>query len=77
MEFIIRVEARLAGKIVKIRDIAKITRVAAGIGAEELGLTLENGKDILHHGLCRSEAKSSTDQMVSGNNGTFRRILPS
>ena len=40
MEFIIRVEARLAGKIVETRDIAKITRVAAGLGAEELGLTL-------------------------------------
>ena len=49
MEFIIRVEARLAGKIVETRDIAKITRVAAGLGAEELGLTLEDGKDILRH----------------------------
>ena len=49
MEFIIRVEARLAGKVFETRDVAKITRGAAGIGAEELGLTLEDGKEILRH----------------------------
>ena len=49
MEFIIRVEARLAGKVFETRDVATIARVAASIGAEELGLTLEDGKEILRH----------------------------
>lgn len=46
MEFIIRIEARLAGKVLNTHDVATITRAAAGLGPEELGLTLEQGKQI-------------------------------
>jgi hypothetical protein len=47
MEFIVRVETRLAGKILETIDVAEIDRKAAGIGPEELGLTLAEGKYLL------------------------------
>jgi hypothetical protein len=48
MEFIVRVETRLDGKVLETTDVAVIGRRAAGIGPEELGLTLDDeGKDLL------------------------------
>jgi hypothetical protein len=40
MEFIVWVETRLAGKTLEIHEVAKVDRVATGIGPGELGLTL-------------------------------------
>jgi hypothetical protein len=47
MEFIVWVEPRLAGKTLEIHEVAKVDRVATGIGPEELGLTLADGKTVL------------------------------
>ena len=47
MEFIEWVETRLAGKRLEIHEVAKMDRVATGTGAEELGLTLADGKTVL------------------------------
>jgi len=47
MEFIVWVETRLAGKRLEIHEVAKMDRVAAGTGPEELGLTLADGKTVL------------------------------
>jgi hypothetical protein len=46
MEFIVWVETRLAGKRLEIREVAKVERRATGIGPEELGLTLADGKTV-------------------------------
>lgn len=46
-EFIVWVETRLAGKTLEIHEVAKVDRVATGIGPEELGLTLADGKTVL------------------------------
>jgi hypothetical protein len=47
MEFIVRVEARLAGRVVKVCDVATIARPGVIRGEEELGLSLEDGKAIV------------------------------
>lgn len=47
MEFIVWVETRLAGKTLNLQEVAKVERDAAGIGPEELGLTLADGKTVL------------------------------
>jgi hypothetical protein len=47
MEFIVRVEARLAGRLVKVCDVVTIARPGVVRGEEELGLSLEDGKEIV------------------------------
>jgi hypothetical protein len=47
MEFIVRVEARLAGRVVKVCDVVTIARPGVVRGEEELGLSLEDGKEIV------------------------------
>jgi hypothetical protein len=47
MEFIVWVETRLAGKTLAVEEVAKFDRHAAGIVAEEIGLTLQEGKQVL------------------------------
>jgi len=47
MEFIVWVETRLAGKTLAIEEVAKFERCASGIVPEEIGLTLQEGKDVL------------------------------
>jgi hypothetical protein len=47
MEFIVRIEARLAGRVLKTCDVATIARPGVLIGEEELGLSPEDGKEIL------------------------------
>ena len=47
MEFIVRIEARLAGRVVKTCDVATIARPGVVMGGEELGLSLEDGKEIV------------------------------
>jgi hypothetical protein len=47
MEFIVWVETRLGGKRLEIPEVAKVEREATGIGPEELGLTLADGKTVL------------------------------
>ena len=47
MEFIVWVETRLAGKRLEIQEVARVERGATGIGPEELGLTLDDGKTVL------------------------------
>jgi hypothetical protein len=47
MEFMVWVETRLAGKRLEIQEVAKVDREATGIGPEELGLTLADGKTVL------------------------------
>ncbi len=47
MEFLVRIEARLAGRVVKTCDVAMIARPGVVMGGEELGLSLENGKEIV------------------------------
>ena len=47
MEFIVWVETRLGGQRLEIREVAKVEREATGIGPEELGLTLADGKTVL------------------------------
>ena len=47
MEFIVWVEIRLAGKTLAVQEVAKFDRCATGIAPEEIGLTLQEGKDVL------------------------------
>ncbi len=47
MEFRIWVETRLGGRILKRQIVAQVERQASGIGPEEIGLTLEEGKIVL------------------------------
>jgi hypothetical protein len=47
MEFVIWVEARLAGKTIEVCPVASVERAASGIEPEELGLTLQDGKTVL------------------------------
>jgi hypothetical protein len=47
MEFVVRIEARLAGRLVKTCDAATIARPGVVMGGEELGLSLEDGKEIV------------------------------
>jgi len=47
MEFRICVEVRLAGRVVDQQVVAQVDREATGIGPEEIGLTLEEGKNVL------------------------------
>jgi hypothetical protein len=47
MEFIVRVEARLTGRVVKTPGVTTIARPGVVIGTEELGLSLEDGKEIV------------------------------
>jgi hypothetical protein len=47
MEFIVWVETRLAGKTLAVEEVAKYDRCASGIASEEIGLTLQEGKDVL------------------------------
>jgi hypothetical protein len=47
MEFIVWVETRLAGKTLAVQDVAQFDRCASGIAPEEIGLTLQEGKDVL------------------------------
>jgi ribose 1,5-bisphosphokinase PhnN len=47
MEFIVWVETRLAGKTLAVQEVAKVHRCASGIAPEEIGLTLQEGKDVL------------------------------
>lgn len=47
MEFRIWVEVRLAGRILHRQLVAQVEREATGIGPEEIGLTLEEGKTVL------------------------------
>jgi hypothetical protein len=46
MEFIVWVETRLAGKALAVQEVAKFDRCATGIAPEEIGLTLQEGKDV-------------------------------
>ena len=46
MEFIVRVETRLAGKPLAVQEVARFYRCASGIEPGEIGLTLEEGKDV-------------------------------
>jgi hypothetical protein len=41
MEFVVRIEARLAGRLVKTCDAATIARPGVVMGGEELGLSIE------------------------------------
>ena len=47
MEFRILVEVRLAGRVLHRQLVAQVEREATGIGPEEIGLTLEEGKTVL------------------------------
>jgi hypothetical protein len=47
MEFRIWVEVRLAGRVLHRQLVAQVEREASGIGPEEIGLTLEEGKTVL------------------------------
>lgn len=47
MEFVVWVETRLAGRTLEVRRVASVSRQAAGIGAEDVGLTLAEGKDVI------------------------------
>ena len=47
MEFRIWVEVRLAGRVLDRKLVAQVEREATGIGPEEIGLTLEEGKTVL------------------------------
>jgi hypothetical protein len=47
MEFIVWFEARLAGKTLAVQEVAGFDRCASGIEPEEIGLTLQEGKDVL------------------------------
>jgi hypothetical protein len=49
MEFIVWVETRLAGKTLSVEEVAKFARCASGISSEEIGFTLQEGKDVLKH----------------------------
>src|SRR5580693_5121435 len=49
MEFIVWVETRLAGKTLAVEEVAKIDRCASGIASEKIGLSLQEGKDVLKH----------------------------
>jgi hypothetical protein len=47
MEFIVWVETRLAGKTLAVQEVARFDRCASGIEPEEIGLTLQEGEDVL------------------------------
>jgi hypothetical protein len=46
MEFQIWVEVHLAGRVLDRQLVAQVDREATGIGPEEIGLTLEEGKTV-------------------------------
>ena len=48
MEFRIWVEVRLADHVLDRKLVAQVKREATGIGPEEIGLTLEEGKTVLN-----------------------------
>jgi hypothetical protein len=48
MEFVVRIEARLAGRTVKTSDVLTIVRPAVVVGEEELGLSLKDGKALVN-----------------------------
>jgi hypothetical protein len=47
VEFIVRVETRLAGKTLAVEEVEKFDCCASGVASEEIGLTLPQGKDVL------------------------------
>ena len=47
MEFRVWVETRLGDRILERELVAQVQRTAAGIGPEEVGLSLEEGKTVL------------------------------
>ena len=47
MEFRIWVETRLDGRILERELVSNVERTASGIGLEEIGLDLEEGKAVL------------------------------
>jgi hypothetical protein len=47
MEFIVWVETRLAGRTLAVEEVTKFDRRVAGIVPEEIGLTLQEGKEVL------------------------------
>ena len=47
MEFRIWVEGYLAGRVLNRQLVAQVEREATGIGPEEIGLSLEEGKTVL------------------------------
>jgi hypothetical protein len=47
VEFIVWAETRLAGKTLAVEEVARFDRCASGIAFEEIGLTLQQSKDIL------------------------------
>jgi hypothetical protein len=54
MEFRILVEVHLAGRVLHKQLVAQVEREATGIGPEEIGLTLEEGKTFVVSGQCRA-----------------------
>jgi len=53
MEFRIWVETRLDGRILERELVSSVERPASGIGPEEIGLTLEEGKAVLRKAQAR------------------------
>ena len=47
MEFRLWVETRLDDRILERELVSRVERPASGIGPEEIGLTLEEGKTVL------------------------------
>jgi len=59
MEFIVWVETRLAGKALAVQEVAKFDRCATGIAPEEIGLTLQEGKDVSKQAQTKYRANSN------------------
>ena len=71
MEFRVWVETRLGDRILERELVAQVQRTAAGIGPEEVGLSLEEGKTVLRqvqaHMIQRQvEALAAAARVVAG-----------
>jgi hypothetical protein len=77
MEFIVWVETRLAGKRLEIQEVAKVEREVTGVGPEELGLTLADGKTVVELHLNAGRSPFDVNSVYLKTGKPFRAALKS
>jgi hypothetical protein len=71
MEFLIWVETRLDGRILERELVSSVERPASGIGLEEIGLKLEEGKAVLRKVQARI-VQTQVDVLSAAHRRCFR-----
>ena len=71
MEFRTWVETRLDDRILERELVSPVERPASGIGPEEIGLTLEEGKTVLRKVQARI-VQTQVDMLGAAHRGCFR-----